>query len=422
MNDYNNYDYNYNYEEPKKKDNKIGKVILSAVTFGLVAGIIIFAVSYFGHKYIPNGNNPSGNVINTAGNGNNFVPGNPETIQTGNSSKDKLDKQVIVTDVSSIVESCMPSVVIIDGTVTQMINQVFFQTQVESPVCGSGIIIGKNDTELLIVTNAHVVEGVNNLATTFIDGTKISAVVKGTKSTKDLAVIAVKLTDIQQSTMDSILIAEIGSSSEVKVGEAAIAIGNAMGYGQSVTVGVISALNREITVDGVTYTLIQTDAAINPGNSGGALINAYGQVIGINSCKLSDESVEGMGYAIPISDVMDIIEELMSKEIREMVEENDRGVLGINGMDITAQNSASWGYPEGIYIGKVKEGSAADEAGLEYRDVIVSFDGDKVSTLSELKSKLSYYRAGETVEVGYYRYINGKYELQSTMVTLTKSS
>lgn len=404
------------YEQPKKKkERKLLKLIMNAICFGLIAGIIMFGIVYFGEKYIPNGSKNSN--YNTA-----LRPGNPDTIQLGSDINKTVDMQVMVTDVSSIVKSCMPSVVAIDGTTTKVTSSGFYQQQVNVPVCGSGIILGKNDTELLIVTNAHVVEDVDNLKATFIDGSKISAVVKGTASSKDLAVIAVDLKDIKQETMDSIVIAEIGDASDIVVGQSAIAIGNAMGYGQSVTVGVISALNREVKVENATYNLIQTDAAINPGNSGGALINAYGQVIGINSVKLSNESVEGMGYAIPISDVMDIIEELMSKETRKEVEESNRGYLGISGNDINATTSSAYGYPQGIYIAMVQEDSAAEKAGLVYRDIIVGFDGEEVKTMSELKKKLAYYSAGEVVEVEYYRYVGKEYKLYKTNVTLQKSN
>ncbi len=402
---------NYSMEPKKKKNHVFAKTVGCALAFGLIAGIVVFAVNYLGNKAFP---------VNDTGY-TTVKGGDASTIKTATLLNQQLNTQTIVTDVSSIVESCMPSVVAIEGTVTKETTG-FYQQKYESPVAGSGIIIGKNDTELLIVTNAHVVEDVNNLKVTFIDGAQISAVLKGSKSNKDLAVVAVKLSDISQDTMDSIVIAEIGSAENIKVGEAAIAIGNALGYGQSVTVGVISALNREVTIDGVTYNLIQTDAAINPGNSGGALINAYGQVIGINSAKLSDESVEGMGYSIPISDVMDIIEELMSKETREEVEESNRGFLGISGKDIDSATSAAWGYPEGIYVGKVQEGSAAEEAGIEYRDIIVGFDGSSVTTMTALKKKLSYYSAGETVEIELYRYVDNDYKLMTVEVTLKSST
>ena len=416
-NQYNTYD-NYktveNMEAQKtvkhKKSHGFLKAICYGITFGLVAGIIIFGINYFGGKAFPT----------TSSSSKSFVAGNPSTIKTALSVNKDLSSAVAVTDVSSIAEACMPSVVAINGTVTTTTAGFYRQTY-EAPVAGSGIIIGKNDTELLIVTNAHVVDGVNDLKITFIDDVQVDATVKGSKSSKDLAVVAVKLSDISQSTMDNIVIAEIGDASDVKVGEAAIAIGNSMGYGQSVTVGVISALNREITIDNVTYTVIQTDAAINPGNSGGALINAYGQVVGINSAKLSDESVEGMGYSIPISDVMDVIEELMNKETRQLVEESQRGFIGISGQDIDASTASVWGYPEGIYVGKVQAKSAAEEAGIKYRDIIVSFDGDDVTTMAALKKKLAYYRVGEQVEIGFYRYENDEYVLKTVTLTLKSS-
>ena len=329
-------------------------------------------------------------------------------------------EQAAATGVSAIAEQTMPSVVAITNKSVQEMRTMFGQTQTyESESSGSGIIIGQSDEELLIVTNNHVVSSAQELSVGFIDESVCSANIKGTDAEHDLAVISVKMSDITDETKEQIKVISVGSSSELKVGEQVVAIGNALGYGQSVTTGIVSALNREVTIDDYTNSLIQTDAAINPGNSGGALLNMSGQLVGINSAKYSDTAVEGMGYAIPVDDVMEIIESLMSRTTRyEKAEEGEQGYLGISGQDVTSEVSEAYGMPKGVYITSVEEGSAAEKAGLKKGCIITKFDGSTITSISELKEQLSYYKAGEEVEVVYTFANGGEYTEQTTTVVL----
>ena len=317
---------------------------------------------------------------------------------------------VAASDITAIANSCLPSVVSITNKgVTEV--QTFFGTyQQDTESSGSGIIIGSNDSELLIVTNYHVVSGSSELSVVFSydedseDPSLVSAKLKGYEADKDLAVISVSMDDITAEMKSQIKVATIGDSSSLQLGQEVVAIGNALGYGQSVTTGIISALNREVSVSDengnpITNKLIQTDAAINPGNSGGALLNMKGELIGINSVKVASSSVEGMGYAIPISDVQSIIEELMLKETRDIVAEEDQGYLGISGTDVTNNISQTYGMPVGIFINSIYENSPAMAAGLIKGNIITKFDGQTVKTMSELKTLLTYYKSGETVEV-----------------------
>ncbi len=324
--------------------------------------------------------------------------------------------------VASIASAAMPSLVAITNKSVQEMKSMFGQSQAyESESSGSGIIIGKTDTELLIVTNNHVVSGAEELSVGFVDENVAEATIKGTDSDHDIAVIAVKLSDLSEDTLSAIQVIEIGSSSDLQVGEQVVAIGNALGYGQSVTTGIVSALNREVTIDNVTNTLIQTDAAINPGNSGGALLNMSGQLVGINSAKYSDTSVEGMGYAIPVDDVVDIIENLMNREVRtEKVSEEQQGFLGIGGQDVTSEVAEAYDMPKGIYITSVQSDSAAEKAGLKKGDIITKFDGTSVSALSDLKEQISYYKSGEQVEITYSTRENGSYTEKTATLTLGK--
>ncbi len=332
-----------------------------------------------------------------------------------------------VLDVSAIVDNVISSVVAISGTQTVTSSSYGFSfwgnypQSYEASVSGSGIIIGANDTELLVVTNAHVVEDVNNLKVTFGDGVEVDAVIKGMKADSDLAVVAVKLDDISNETMSAISIAKLGSSTDVKVGEAAIAIGNAAGYGISVTTGIVSAVDKSLTVEDVVYEhLIQTDAAINPGNSGGALFNADGEVIGINSVKMTDTKVEGMGYAISIESVKDIIDDLSTQTTRVALDNDERGYLGVSGSTVTSEISQTYGWPEGVLIRSVSEGSAAEEAGLKVNDVITSFDGKDVDSWETLVNLMQYYQVGEEIEVTYSHLENGEFVESTTTVTLTE--
>lgn len=330
----------------------------------------------------------------------------------------------VATDVSDIVDAVMPSIVAITN-VSETELQSFWggRQKYESTSCGSGIIVSQDNEYLYIVTNNHVVDGANSLTVSFHDDSTVSAEVKGTDPSTDLAVIRVALDSIEDSTRDSIKVATLGSSDDLKVGEASIAIGNALGYGQSVTTGCISALNREVSVsDSSSNTsyiaeLIQTDAAINPGNSGGALLNAAGEVIGINSVKYSDTDVEGIGYAIPISTAMPIIEDLITKE---KVDESDSAYLGIAGVDVTSDVSNTYNMPTGVYVAQVTAGSAAEQAGIQKGDIITGFDGKEVSSMQELSTRLQYYKAGTTVDVTIQRASDGVYVEQTLSVTLGK--
>lgn len=303
----------------------------------------------------------------------------------------------VTTDVTGVVKNVMPSVVSITNVYTEKSN--FFGQTLESQnqASGSGIIVGESDTELLIVTNAHVISDADTLSVQFIDEEQAPAQVKGYDSEKDLAVIAVPLDQIKSSTKDSIIVATLGDSDALTVGEPVIAIGNALGYGQSVTTGVVSALNRELK--GTSNKLIQTDAAINPGNSGGALLNINGEVIGINSNKIGGTVVEGMGYAIPISSAKPIIEELMTKTTKTKVAEGEKAYLGISGVNVTEEVSQMYGMPKGVYVGQVYEGAAAQKAGLVKGDIITKFDGSTISSMEELQKMMEYYPAGSEVEI-----------------------
>ena len=312
----------------------------------------------------------------------------------------------------------MPSVVSITNMSVQQVQNFFGGVQEQkSESVGSGIIIGQNDTELLIVTNNHVVEGNDTLTVSFIDEESVEANVKGTNAAKDLAVVAVKLSDIKDSTMDAIAVATLGDSTQIQVGEPAIAIGNALGYGQSVTTGIISATNREL--NGFDGKLIQTDAAINPGNSGGALLNAKGEVIGINSAKVATDTVEGMGYAIPISDASDIITNLMNQKTKTKVAENERGYIGIQGVDVTADSAEMYNMPTGAYVSEVISGGAAQKAGISKGAVITGLDGTEINSMSTLQEQLQYYKAGEKVTLTVQTPgKNGEYEKNDVEVTL----
>ncbi len=336
---------------------------------------------------------------------------------TSVSSDGVLDSQSL--DVSDIVEGVMPSVVSITIEGVEQ-YQTFFGQIYEEPVegAGSGIIIGKNDSELLVATNNHVVSDATTVSVQFIDGEVYEAQVKGTDSDNDLAIIVVKLKDISSDTLAEIKIAQLGDSDALKVGEQVVAIGNALGYGQSVTTGIVSAKDR--LVDTNTTPLIQTDAAINPGNSGGALLNMKGEVVGINSSKYMSTEVEGMGYAIPITKVQDILDNLMNRLTREKVAEENKGYLGISCSTISSEASEMYGLPSGVLIQEVSEGSAAEKAGLKKNYIITKFDGLSVSSSEDLINKLSYYEAGEAVEITYEVLKDDEYVEKTTTVILGK--
>lgn len=416
---YIHYDSSENLNQPKKKKKggfgkTVAKCLVLALVFGSVSSAAFMGTNYIGRQML-------GDAVTTekAGNDNTTTPA---TTVAGSSSD--------VYDVSDIVTNCMPSVVSITNVGTMEFRTFFGTYEQESQSSGSGIIIGRNDTEILIVTNNHVVSNANEISVYFnSDGEAadednvISAKVKGTDPGKDLAVIAVMVSDIPQETLDIIKIATIGDSSSMEIGEPVVAIGNAYGYGLSVTSGIVSALNREVSVeaDGMTITnrLIQTDAAINPGNSGGALLNSKGELIGINSVKFISEDVEGMGYAIPISDVETIIGDLMNKTTRDLVEEGKRGYLGITGVDVTADASQSYGMPEGVYISTITEGGAAESAGLQKGDIITKLDGSRITGYSQLRDTLSYYSSGETISITIQRLENAEYVEKVMDITLS---
>lgn len=339
-------------------------------------------------------------------------------------------------DVSDIAAEGMKSVVSITTKSVQDVQNYLgyygfggsqgYTTQQEVEGSGSGIIVGKNDDNLLIATNYHVVSGADTVSVTCIDGETYAATVNGYDEDKDLAVVSVPLSDISDDTMDQIAVATIGSSDDLKVGEQVVAIGNALGYGQSVTTGIVSAKNRKMNDEGIEQdedsdatNLIQTDAAINPGNSGGALLNTAGEVIGINSVKYSDTSVEGIGYAIPMDTAKPIIEELITKE---KVDESNSAYLGITGVDVTSDVAKTYNMPTGVYVAQVMEGAAAEQAGIQKGDIITKFDGKDVTSMEELSSNMQYYAAGTTVDVVIERSSNGQYEEQTISVTLGKKN
>ena len=348
--------------------------------------------------------------------------------QTLDNLTPQTQTEAVVTDVTQVVKAVMPSVVSVSNTYVQ--HGTFFGQEYSSEAVssGSGIIVGENDSELLIVTNYHVVESADTLSVQFVDEEQVQAQIKGTDADKDLAVLAVQLSDIKEDTLNQISIASLGSSDDLTVGEPVIAIGNALGYGQSVTTGVVSALNRPIAVtsqegqtgDSQINTFIQTDAAINPGNSGGALLNTKGEVIGINSNKIGGSTVEGMGYAIPISDAKPIIEELMQKETRLKVDEANKGVLGITGVNVEAQYSEVYGIPMGGYVSSVTDNSGAAAAGLVRGDIITAINGETVETMEELKEEMNYYQAGDVVTLTIMQGSPTGYQSKDVQVTLGK--
>lgn len=331
------------------------------------------------------------------------------------------------TDVSQVVEEAMPAVVAVASTAVYQMPDFGFgwffgggSQSYEVPSSGSGIIIGENDTELLIVTNNHVVQDTVSLKITFVDDTAVDAAVKGTDPDTDLAVISVPLDQIPQETKEKIAVARLGDSDGLKVGQGVIAIGNALGYGQSVTVGYVSALNREIkTSDGNARVLLQTDAAINPGNSGGALLNMKGEVIGINAAKYSSTEVEGIGYAIPVSGVQDILDELMNRKTRSEVAEEKRGYLGIQGTTVDEDAAAAFGMPKGVYVYKILKDGAAADSQLREKDIITKLDGMTVKSMQELQKFLKGYETGETIELLVQRQEDGQYKEIQIPVTLT---
>ncbi|GLC82535.1 S1C family serine protease [Lacrimispora brassicae] len=398
---------------PKKKGGfakKAAGLVGGALIFGVVAGSTMVGINWAAGAY----GNKNGLEISQA----ETIPSstNAEGVQAANTSS-----ITAANDVSTIVDKAMPSVVAITSKMIYESQTWFGPMQREGVGSGSGIIVGKNDDELLIVTNNHVVQGAEELKVTFIDQEAVDASIKGTDADSDLAVIAVSLKGISSDTLSKIAIASLGNSDSLKVGQGVVAIGNALGYGQSVTVGYVSALDRSVqTEDGTSRDLLQTDAAINPGNSGGALLNMRGEVVGINSAKYSSTEVEGMGYAIPISKAQNIIDTLMTRKTRTQVTDENQGYLGIQCKNIDGTTSQQLGMPQGVFIYKIVEGGAASKSDLQEKDIITKFDGQGIKTYDDLTNMLKYYEGGTTVTLTVQSLENGQYVERNVDITLGK--
>ena len=389
----------------KNTGKKIAALVMSGILFGCVAGGTMVGVNALSNRLLP-----GETAQETIG----------QVSQETQADAGTKTQASIGNDVSSIVEKAMPSVVAINNKmIYTQDNWLFGQQQYEVPSSGSGIIAGQNDTELLIITNNHVVEDSEELSVTFIDNQSVKAAVKGTDSDSDLAVIAVQLSDIPEETRKQIKAADLGDSDSMKLGQGVVAIGNALGQGQSVTVGYVSALNKKITINDVERTLLQVDAAINPGNSGGALLNMKGEVIGINAAKYSSTDVEGIGYAIPISKAQEILSTLMTQRTKnQTVAEGEEGYLGIQGLTVDDSMVKQQDMPAGVFVYGIIDGGAAANSDLRKRDIIVKFDGQSVKTMAALQDLLKYYKAGETVELGVKSLENGEYVDRTVTITL----
>lgn len=442
MSEYENYPWNQNENQPvyqpdggkhhdnsniKKAAKKIGAIALSAVLFGGIAGGVFTGVTYATGATAKRAETQMADSSAVNETTEESEEEKSATLQTAAPSDDGAVNSLSL-DVSDIAEGAMPSIVAITNKSVQEVQSYFSmfgrrssvqEQEVESQ--GSGIIIGQNEEELLIATNNHVVEDADTLSACFIDDQAYEAVVKGTDSDNDLAVIAVKLTDISEDTMSQIKIAQVGDSDSLKVGQQVVAIGNALGYGQSVTTGIVSAVNRQVGDSESENGFIQTDAAINPGNSGGALLNMQGELIGINSAKLASTEVEGMGYAIPVSTASPIIEELMTRTTRAKVSEDQASAIGISGQTVDSNTSKTYGIPQGVYVAEVNEGSAAEKAGIQVGSIITKFDGTSIESIEDLKNQLTYYAAGETVEMTVKVANNGEYVEKTVVITLDKA-
>lgn len=449
----NNYsDNTYHYGEPVKKqeephNKKKGSGNGKKIALGICCGLLFGIFAGIGFEAVTTASSLAKNAVTKETTAQPEIQSTVPEAADSDSTQDTADASASIaesqslgtavadgtvltttTDVTEVVKKVMPSVVSVNNKYIETTSFFGQQYNSEGEASGSGIIVGQNDSELLIATNNHVVESAEELTVQFADGSQSQAQIKGTDADKDLAVIAVQLSDISSDTMSSISIATLGDSNALTVGEPVIAIGNALGYGQSVTTGVVSALNRAIASDGSqnvqtgtdteVNTFIQTDAAINPGNSGGALLNTHGEVIGINSNKIGGSTVEGMGYAIPISDAKPIIENLMTKQTRLKVNEDSKGYLGITGIDVVAEYSEIYGMPQGVYVSSVTEGTGAAQAGLVKGDIITALNGEEIKSMEELKNELSYYAAGTTVELTIMQGSPTGYQAKTVQVTL----
>jgi len=419
--------YSYDSGNDKRKSNrkkhnktgkKVGAIILSGVLLGSVAGGAFQLTNYIGNTFFDTkgveAKENSGVDTVDSSTHSNYEAQKVSSVNTSTES---------TNSVTQVAEAVMPSIVSITNQSVEEVQSMFRHGQTEtykSESSGSGIIIGENDTELLIVTNNHVVAGADTLTVCFTDDSVVEAKIKGTDSTNDLAVIAVELANVSEETLNKIAVAALGSSDDLAIGEQVVAIGNALGYGQSVTTGIVSALNREIAADDMTSnTYVQTDAAINSGNSGGALVNMKGEVIGINTAKIAGDGVEGMGFAIPMSSAESIISGLMEQTTKEKVSEENKGSLGISGADVTSEVSEVYGMPEGVYVNAITGGSAAEEAGLQTGDIITHIDGSQITDISNLQSQLAYYAAGDKVTLTIQRKVDtSEYTEQTIEVTL----
>lgn len=397
----------------KRSMNLYAKVICCAILFGAISGGMVLGSFMIGKNAVKT--TASSTTLET----------NAVKLSTSSGSKNGSSSSSGDTyTVAQIAEQCKSSVVAITNQSVQEVQTMFGTMQQQSTGSGSGVIIGKNDTELLIATNNHVVSGAESLTVCFNDDKDavFDAKIKGTDADNDLAVIAIKLSDISEDVLNSISVATLGDSTQMEVGDQVVAIGNALGFGQSVTSGVISALDREVTIDDTTATLMQTDAAINPGNSGGALFNMKGEVIGINSAKYASDQVEGMGFAIPMAKAQGIIENLMNQETRDKLT-SDYGFLNITGQDVSSDVAEMYGIPEGVYVSGTTDGGAAANAGIQKGDIITKLGNTTITSISQLKEELQYYKAGETVEITLQRNTDNKgYQEQTVKVTLDNAS
>ena len=397
----------------KRSMNLYAKVICCAILFGAISGGMVLGSFMIGKNAVKT--TASSTTLET----------NAAKLSTSSGSKNGSSSSSGDTyTVAQIAKQCKSSVVAITNQSVQEVQTMFGTMQQQSTGSGSGVIIGKNDTELLIATNNHVVSGAESLTVCFNDDKDavFDAKIKGTDADNDLAVIAIKLSDISEDVLNSISVATLGDSTQMEVGDQVVAIGNALGFGQSVTSGVISALDREVTIDDTTATLMQTDAAINPGNSGGALFNMKGEVIGINSAKYASDQVEGMGFAIPMAKAQGIIENLMNQETRDKLT-SDYGFLNITGQDVSSDVAEMYGIPEGVYVSGTTDGGAAANAGIQKGDIITKLGNTTITSISQLKEELQYYKAGETVEITLQRNTDNKgYQEQTVKVTLDNAS
>ena len=403
---------------------KIAGIVLGGILFGCVAGGTMAGVNMLANRFSVSPTQAEEQIAEETTAAAELLPETTAAGPSGEAGETKAIAEDVLpvsmgNDVSAIVEKAMPSVVAINSKVVVTQNSWFFGRQTyEGEGSGSGILIGENDDEYLVVTNAHVIKDATELAVTFIDGESVTALVKGSDSDADLAVIAIEKDEVKDSTKDAIVVAEVGDSAALKLGQGVVAIGNALGEGQSVTVGYVSALNKKVTIEGVERNLLQVDAAINPGNSGGALLNMKGEVIGINSAKLADTEIEGIGYAIPISEGQEIIDDLMTKATKVEVPEDEQGYIGIQLQNINSAMAQSCGMPEGIYVYKILPGGAASRSDLRERDIITKFDGETVKTGDDLQKMLTYYKGGTTVTLTVQSLENGSYVERKVDLTL----